>query len=125
MKKKQNPAGIASVSEQIIFVQSFYLFAFGLAGVMATSSVVAGFDALRDVHSAVAIVTDAGIMTEKGEVSVESVRGIIDNFELIAICAVSFGATILVATFVRGYDRYKTNKQQYHNRVVFAKRKRG
>ena len=52
---KKNPEKSGNASELIIATQSFFLFAFGMAGVLATSSVVAGFNALRDLNSAFAI----------------------------------------------------------------------
>ena len=102
-KTKSNGSG----SEFIIATQSFFLFAFGMAAVMATSAVVAGFNALRDVHSAVAIVTDEGIVTENGVVSVERVRGIVDNFGLIGISVSVFGFVVCVATCIRIYTKMK------------------
>lgn len=104
-KVKSNGSG----SEFIIATQSFFLFAFGMAAVMATSAVVAGFNALRDVHSAVAIVTDEGIQTEHGIISVERVRGIVNNFELVGICVSVFGFVVCVATCIR---MYKIQKQK-------------
>lgn len=105
MKKKLKPAGTGSVSEVIIATQSFFLFAFGMAGIMATSAVVAGFAALRNLNSAVAIVTDQGIQTEDGVVSVERVSGIINNFELVGVCVSTFGIVVCVATCVRIYKK--------------------
>jgi hypothetical protein len=107
MKKKQKPAKEEGVSEVIIATQSFFLLAFGAAGVMATSYVVAGFNALRDVNSAVAIVTDAGIQTETQTVSVEAVRGIINNFQLVGISISVFGGIVFTATCLRIYNRNK------------------
>ncbi len=107
MTKKLKPAKSGSVSEVIIATQSFFLFAFGMAAIMATSAVAAGFNALRDMRSAVAIVTDEGIATENGVVSVERVRGIIDNLGLIGISASAFGFVVCVATCVRIYTKMK------------------
>lgn len=108
MKKKLKPAGSGSVSEVIIATQSFFLFAFGMAAIMATSAVVAGFNALRDMNSAVAIVTDEGIVTENGVVSVERVRGIVDNFGLIGVSVSGFGFIVCVATCIRIYSKMKS-----------------
>lgn len=108
MKKKIKPAGNGSVSETIIATQSFFLFAFGMAAIMATSAVVAGFNALRDLNSAVAIVTDEGVVTENGVVSVEKVRGIIMNFELVGIAVSVFGFIVCVATCIRIYNKRKS-----------------
>lgn len=106
-KKPRQEKSNGSVSETIIATQSLFLLAFGLAGVMATSYVVAGFNALRDVNSAVAIVTDTGIQTEAGTVSVETVRGIINNFQLVGISVSVFGSIVFVATCIRLYNRSK------------------
>ena len=119
-KKPKQEAG--SVSEVIIATQSFFLFAFGMAGIMATSAVVAGFAALRNLNSAVAIVTDEGIQTEHGVVSVERVRGIIDNFELIGVCVSVFGFIVCVATCIRIYRKSKDGQPQPKSK---AKSKKG
>lgn len=110
MKKKINPAGSGNASEAIIATQSFFLFAFGMAGIMATSAVIAGFNALRNLNSAVAIVTDEGIATEDGVVNLERVRGIIMNFELVGICVSAFGFIICVATCIRIYRKMRSSK---------------
>jgi hypothetical protein len=124
MKKKLKAVSPESVSEKIIIAQSFYLLVFGVAGVMATSSVVAGFNALRNLNSAVAIITDKGIVTDQGDVSLEQVTGVIDNFELIAISGIAVGLTVGTATIARLYIKNKL-KNKPRRRVVFAKRKRG
>ena len=74
---------------------------------MATSTVVAGFAALRNRDSAFAIVTDEGIQTEHGVVSVERVSGIINNFELVGVCVSVFGLVVLIATCIRIYNKSK------------------
>jgi hypothetical protein len=116
MKKKLKPAGTGSVSEVIIATQSFFLFAFGMAAIMATSAVVAGFAALRNLNSAVAIVTDEGIQTEDGVVSVERVSGIINNFELVGVCVSVFGLIVCVATCIRIYKRKQSNAKPLRKR---------
>jgi hypothetical protein len=110
MKNKANQAKGGNASEVIIATQSFFLFAFGMAGIMATSAVVAGFNALRNLNSAVAIVTDEGIATEDGVVNLERVRGIIMNFELVGICVSAFGFIICVATCIRMYRKMQSVK---------------
>lgn len=110
MKKKTSQKENGSVSEVIIATQSFFLFAFGVAGVMATSAVIAGFNALRNLNSAVAIITDEGIATDDGVVNLERVRGTIMNFELIGICVSSFGLIICIATCIRIYKKMQNTK---------------
>ena len=110
MKKKPNQTASGNASEVIIATQSFFLFAFGMAGIMATSAVVAGFNALRNLNSAVAIVTDEGIATEDGLVNLERVRGIIMNFELVGICVSAFGFIICTATCIRIYRKMQNAK---------------
>lgn len=116
MKKKLKPAGTGSVSEVIIATQSFFLFAFGMAGIMATSAVVAGFAALRNLNSAVAIVTDEGIQTEDGVVSVERVSGIINSFELVGVCVSVFGLVVCVATCIRIYRKTRKTAKPLRKR---------
>ena len=121
MKNKTKSKNQKSVSEHIIIAQSFYLFVFGLAGYMATSSVVAGFNALRNKDSAVAIITDSGIVTDQGDVSLEQVSSIINNFELISVCGLIFGFIITLATIIRIIR--KSNNKTLSVRYIYAKRK--
>ena len=123
MKKKLKPAGSGSVSEVIIATQSFFLFAFGMAAIMATSAVVAGFNALRNLNSAVAIVTDEGVVTENGVVNVENVRGIIMNFELVGVVVSAFGAIVCIATCLRIYYKSKNLQPMIRAKKTAIKRK--
>jgi hypothetical protein len=75
--------------------------AFGLAGFMAASTVVAGFRAITNANSAVAIITDGAIVTDSGNVSLEQAERIIVNFELVCTSALAIGAIVLAASLVR------------------------
>ena len=111
-KKKPNPSG--SVHELIIAVQAAMLFLVGLAGYMATSPVNDGFRALRDRDSAVAIVTDKGITTDKVEVDLRTVEKIIQNYELVCYMISCIGLIVLVGvvgrTYIRMYGKTKASR---------------
>lgn len=108
-KKAAQVASAGTASEVIIATQSAFLFLFGVAAIMSTSAVVAGFNALRSLSSAAAIVTDEGIVTEEGTFKLEHVRGIIDNFQLIGICITAFGAVVCVACAIRMWRKSRAN----------------
>ena len=90
-----------SVSETIISIQSVFLLLFGIAGLMATSTIVAGFNAMRDLDSAVALITDGAVVTDKTTVSVERVEGIINNFQLVCLTSLTIGTVVALATVAR------------------------
>jgi hypothetical protein len=90
-----------SVSETIISIQSVFLLLFGIAGMMATGTIVAGFKAMRDLDSAVTLITDGAVVTDKTTVSVERVEGIINNFQLVCLTSLTIGTVVAVATVAR------------------------
>lgn len=105
-----------SVSETIISVQSVFLLLFGIAGMMATSTIVAGFKAMRDLESAVTLITDNAVVTDKEVISVERVEGIINNFELVCLTSLTIGTVVAVATVVRLILKSKTSSNGSSNR---------
>ena len=82
-------------------MQSMFLMAFGLAGYMASSTVVAGMQALTDANSAVALITDGGLVTESKNISVEEASRIVSNFEIVCTSALAIGSVIIVASVIR------------------------
>ena len=90
-----------SVVESIIFLQSIFLVAFGLAGFMAASTVVAGMRAITNASSAVAIITEGNIVTENEMVSVDDAKNIINNFEIVCTSSLAIGMVIVIASVVR------------------------
>lgn len=105
-----------SVSETIISVQSVFLLLFGIAGMMATSTIVAGFKAMRDLESAVTLITDNAVVTEKEVISVERVEGIINNFELVCLTSLTIGTVVAVATVARLILKSRTSSNGSSNR---------
>jgi hypothetical protein len=97
-KRNQKPK---SAAESIILTQSVFLMAFGMAGFMAASTVVAGFKAITNANSAVAIITDGAIVTESETVSLDQAKRIISNFELVCTSALAIGSVVLLASLVR------------------------
>ena len=114
MKKTRKKAAVANgtASEVIIATQSAFLFLFGLAAIMSTSAVVAGFNALRSLTSAAAVITDEGIVTDEGTFKLEHVRGIIDNFQLVGIVVTIFGAIVCAATAIRIWKKANAGQQR-------------
>lgn len=100
-KLQKGPPPKQSVSEAIISIQSVFLLLFGIAGMMATGTIVAGFKAMRDLDSAVTLITDGAIVTDKTTVSVERVEGIINNFQLVCLTSLTIGTVVAVATAAR------------------------
>jgi hypothetical protein len=107
MKKSKSRSVKPAVSETIISVQSVFLLLFGVAGMMATSTIVAGFRAMRDLESAVTLITDNAVVTDKEVVSVERVEGIINNFQLVCLTSLTIGSVVVLATVVRLVIKYK------------------
>jgi hypothetical protein len=68
---------------------------------MATGTIVAGFKAMRDLDSAVTLITDGSVVTDKTTISVERVEGIINNFQLVCLTSLTIGIVVSAATVVR------------------------
>jgi hypothetical protein len=92
-----------SIAEAIIITQSVFLCLVGLAGWMASAPVNDGFAALRDRDSAVAIVTDKGITTDKTEVDLRNVEKVLKNYETVCLTIGAIGLIVLVGTVGRAY----------------------
>lgn len=110
LPEKQN------VSEVIILIQSVFLLLFGVAGMMATETIVAGFKAMRDLDSAALFITDGSIVTDKTTVSVERVESIINNFQLVCLTSLTIGAVVVVATAARLIIKLKKSSNGSSNR---------
>ena len=102
MPTKQ-PVQKRGIAELIIATQSALLALVGLAGMMAVTPVLRGFNALRDRDSAVAIITDKGITTDKTEVDLTEVFSIIQNYRAVCLVAMCLGGMVFIATIVRIY----------------------
>jgi hypothetical protein len=83
--------------------------AFGMAGFMAASTVVAGFKAITNANSAVALITDGAIVTESETVSLDQAKRIILNFELVCTSALAIGSVVLLASLVRMLIKARRN----------------
>lgn len=90
-----------SVVESIILMQSVFLMAFGLAGFMASSTVVAGMKALTNANSAAAIITNGALVTENESIGIGEAERIVANFEIVCTSALAIGSVIIVASLVR------------------------
>ena len=103
-----------SVAEAIIITQSIFLCLVGIAGWMASAPVNDGFAALRDRDSAVAIVTDKGITTDKTEVDLRNVEKVLKNYETVCLTIGAIGLIVLVGTIGRAYIKPhgKTQKRR-------------
>jgi hypothetical protein len=123
---KPKPAPKSGIAEVIIATQSALLGLVGLAGMMAVGPVLQGFNALRDRDSAVAIVTDKGITTDKTEVDLTQVFSIIQNYKAVCLTAMCLGGMVFVATLVRIYQKRNetTTATATANRLPKPTRKR-
>jgi len=90
-----------SVVESIIFLQSIFLVAFGLAGFMAASTVVAGIKAITNASSAAAIITEGSIVTENEIVNITDAKNVINNFEIVCTSSLVIGMVVVIASVVR------------------------
>lgn len=104
MQTKQ-PVQKRGIAEVIIATQSALLALVGLAGMMAVTPVLQGFNALRDRDSAVAIITNKGITTDKTEVDLTEVFSIIQNYRAVCLVAMCLGGMVFIATLVRIYQK--------------------
>lgn len=75
----------------------------GLAGMMAVGPVNAGFRALRDKESMVAIITDDGITSDKVQVDLSQVQNIVRNYEFVCLLAMCIGGLVFLASVGRIY----------------------
>lgn len=100
MAPKRNQS-LRSAAESIILTQSVFLMVFGMAGFMAASTVVAGFKAITNANSAVALITNGAIVTEHESVSIDQAKRIISNFELVCTSALTIGSVVLLASLLR------------------------
>ena len=99
--KSTQPSNSVGPSEIIIAVQSAILGLMGLAGMMAVGPVNAGFKALRDKESMVAIITDNGLTTDKVQVDLSQVQAIVSNYEFVCIVAMCIGGLVFGASVAR------------------------
>jgi hypothetical protein len=90
-----------SVVESIIFLQSLFLVAFGIAGFMAASTVVAGMLAITDASSSVALITNGSLVTENTSVSIDEAKHIIGNFEIVCTSSLVIGLVVVTASVIR------------------------
>lgn len=100
---KSTPQSSVGPSEVIITVQSAILALMGLAGMMAVGPVNAGFRALRDKESMVAIITDDGITSDKVQVDLSQVQNIVRNYEFVCLLAMCIGGLVFIASVGRIY----------------------
>lgn len=100
--KSTQPSSVGP-SEIIIAVQSAILALMGLAGMMAVGPVNAGFRALRDKESMVAIITDDGITSDKVQVDLSQVQAIVRNYEFVCLLAMCIGGLVFLASLGRIY----------------------
>jgi hypothetical protein len=94
-----------NVSEFIILTQSTLLLLLGVAGATSSATITAGYRAMRNLESAVTIITDNAIVTDLETVSVDKVEGIINNFEFMCTVSVIIGLVVAVATAFRIYKK--------------------
>jgi hypothetical protein len=105
-QKSQSPS--ASAAETIIAIQSGFLLAIGIAGLMSATTIVAGFKAITNANSAVALITDKAVITDVGDsVPIERVEGIINNFQIVCVITLAIGGIVALASGVRLFLKLK------------------
>lgn len=82
-------------------MQSVFLMAFGLAGYMASSTVIAGMKAITDANSSVALVTGGSLVTDKKTIEISEASRIVSNFEIVCTSALAIGTVVIVASVIR------------------------
>jgi hypothetical protein len=88
-------------SEQIIGFQSLILIAVALSGWLATDSIIASFEAIRDPSSFAAIATDKGLSTDRVEIDLTYTEAIVNNFRFICLTAIAIASIIGFANLIR------------------------
>jgi hypothetical protein len=82
-------------------VQSLMLLAFGVAGLMAASTIIACFKAVTNAQSAAVLITDKAVVNEFESVPIERAEGIVNNFGFVCYSALAIGAVIFIANAIR------------------------
>jgi hypothetical protein len=100
--KSQNPPQRRSAAEAIIAIQSVMLLLVGIAGILSATTIVAGFKAITNANSAVALITDKAVITDAGDnIPIERVEGIVNNFHIVCAIALTIGGIVALASGVR------------------------
>ena len=101
-KKPQSQSLNASAAETIIAIQSGFLLAIGIAGLLSATTIVAGFKAITNANSAVALITDKAVVTDAGDsIPINQVEGIINNFQIVCALTLTIGGIVALASGVR------------------------
>ena len=100
-----------SVNEVIIQTQSILLMLLSFAGLSASNTIIACFNALTDANSAAYIITDNAIITEHKTISVDECQAVVNNFEFVSCCIFGIGLVIFVSSIIR------IIKKKYGNRI--------
>jgi hypothetical protein len=96
-----------SHAEFIILTQSVFLVAVGIAGFIASSSVIAGMNALTNKDSMVAFITDDALATDVGTISTDTALSVANNFEFICVISLTIGIVIGGANLFRILSKKK------------------
>lgn len=100
--KSQSQSQSLSAAETIIAIQSGFLLAIGIAGLLSATTIVAGFKAITNANSAVALITDNAVVTDAGEsIPIDQVEGIINNFQIVCVLTLTIGGIVALASGVR------------------------
>jgi hypothetical protein len=75
---------------------------------MSATTIVAGFKAITNANSAVALITDKAVITDVGDsVPIERVEGIINNFQIVCVITLAIGGIVALASGVRLFLKLK------------------
>jgi hypothetical protein len=80
----------------------------GIAGILSATTIVAGFKAITNANSAVALITDKAVITDAGDnIPIERVEGIVNNFHIVCAIALTIGGIVALASGIRLLLRQK------------------
>jgi len=99
---KQSPSPNGSAAETIIAIQSGFLLAIGIAGLLSATTIVSGFKAITNANSAVALITDKAVITDAGDaIPIDKVEGIVNNFQIVCVITLTIGGIVALGSGVR------------------------
>jgi hypothetical protein len=88
-------------NEAIIQIQSLMLVLLSMAGLIASDTIIACFNALTNASSAAYIITDNAVVTETQTISIEQCQSIVNNFEFVSYCVFTIGLIIFISSTIR------------------------
>ena len=108
MSKNNQKENISN--EAIIQIQSLMLVLLSFAGLTASNTIIACFNALTNASSAAYIITDNAVVTETESLSVDKCQSIVNNFEFVSYCVFTIGLIIFISSTIRIIKKWFVKK---------------